>query len=128
MEFTKTLTAGFFGGQGFVLQRLTGEGDVLVKGGGTIVQRDLSDGEVLRVTSGSLVAFSPTVQYDVSMLPGIKNVMFGGEGLFITTLQGPGSVWLQGYELSIRDALAAVVVFCSVLLTFSPFWKWQYAF
>ena len=96
MEFTKSLTAGFFGGQGFILQRLTGQGDVLIKGGGTIVHRELTEGEVLRVTSGSLVAFAPTVQYQVGMMPGIQNVMFGGEGLFVTTLTGPGQVWLQG--------------------------------
>eukprot|EP00977_Amphora_coffeiformis_P028059 scaffold34685_cov183-Amphora_coffeaeformis.AAC.39 len=96
MEFTKSLTAGFFGGQGFVLQRLRGDGDVLIKGGGTVVERELAEGEVLRVTSGSLVAFSPTISYEVGMMPGIKNVMFGGEGLFVTTMTGPGQVWLQG--------------------------------
>ena len=96
MEFTKSLTAGFFGGQGFVLQKLSGAGDVLVKGGGTIVTHDLSAGETLRVSSGSLVAFDSSVQYDVQMMKGIKNAMFGGEGLFVTTLTGPGRVWLQG--------------------------------
>lgn len=96
LEFTKTMTAGFFGGQGFILQKLTGTGDVLVKGGGTIKQLDLKPGETIRVTSGSIVAFESTVSYDVQMLPGIKNVMFGGEGLFVTTLSGPGQVWLQG--------------------------------
>jgi uncharacterized protein (TIGR00266 family) len=103
-EFTKSLTAGFFGGQGFILQRLTttsasasgGGGEVLIKGGGTIVHKRLKDGEKLRVSSGSIVAFEPTVQYDVQMMPGIKNAMFGGEGLFLTTLTGPGQVWLQG--------------------------------
>ena len=95
-EFTKSLTAGFFGGQGFILQRLSGNGSVLIKGGGTVVSRDLAEGEVLRVSSGSIVAFTPTVQYDVGMMPGIRNVMFGGEGLFVTTLTGPGQVWLQG--------------------------------
>lgn len=96
MEFTKTMTAGFFGGQGFILQRLSGEGDVLVKAGGTLVEKELQDGEVLRVTSGSIVAFEPSIQYDVQMMPGVKNVMFGGEGLFVTSLTGPGKVWLQG--------------------------------
>jgi hypothetical protein len=96
MEFTKRLTAGFFGGEGFILQRLSGTGDVLVKGGGTIVVHDLTPGEKLRVTAGSLVAFEPTVEYDVQMIAGVKNAMFGGEGLFLTTLQGPGRVWLQG--------------------------------
>jgi len=96
MEFTKSLSAGFFGGQGFVLQKLSGQGDVLVKGGGTVVAKELQDGETLRVTSGSLIAFENTVQYNVQMMPGIKNAMFGGEGLFVTTLQGPGRIWLQG--------------------------------
>jgi uncharacterized protein (TIGR00266 family) len=96
MELTKSLSAGFFGGQGFVLQRLSGEGDVLVKAGGTLVTKDLNPGERLRVTSGSIVAFQTTIDYDVQMMPGIKNAMFGGEGLFVTTLTGPGRVWLQG--------------------------------
>jgi uncharacterized protein (AIM24 family) len=96
MEFTKSLKAGFFGGQGFILQKLSGEGDVLVKGGGTVIIQDLKPGEILRVSSGSIVAFERTIEYDVQMMPGIKNVMFGGEGLFITSLKGPGRVWLQG--------------------------------
>jgi uncharacterized protein (TIGR00266 family) len=96
MEFTKSFSAGFFGGQGFVLQKLSGEGDVLVKGGGTVVNKELQDGETLRVASGSIVAFESTIEYDVAMMPGIQNAMFGGEGLFVTTLKGPGKVWLQG--------------------------------
>mmetsp|Transcript_5205 Transcript_5205/g.14754 ORF Transcript_5205/g.14754 Transcript_5205/m.14754 type:complete len:483 (+) Transcript_5205:107-1555(+) len=96
MAFTKSLTSGFFGGEGFVLQSLTGTGDVFVKAGGTLVRRDLKEGESLRVSSGSLVAMTQTIDFDVSMMPGIKNAMFGGEGLFITTLTGPGTVWLQG--------------------------------
>lgn len=96
MEFTKKLGTGFFGGQGFILQRLSGQGDVLIKAGGTLVEKDLVDEEVLRVASGSIVAFTSTVEYDIQMMPGIKNVMFGGEGLFVTTLKGPGKVWLQG--------------------------------
>mmetsp|Transcript_6999 Transcript_6999/g.12818 ORF Transcript_6999/g.12818 Transcript_6999/m.12818 type:complete len:483 (+) Transcript_6999:73-1521(+) len=96
MAFTKNFSSGFFGGQGFVLQKLQGQGDVLVKGGGTIVTKELKEGESLRVTSGSLVAFTDTVDYDVQMVKGAKNVIFGGEGLFMTTLKGPGTVWLQG--------------------------------
>lgn len=96
MEFTKKFTAGFFGGEGFILQKLKGQGGVLVKAGGTLIERELEEGEVLRVTSGSLVGFTSTVQYDVQMIPGIKNAMFGGEGLFVTTLKGPGKIWLQG--------------------------------
>ena len=96
MEFAKKMTAGFFGGEGFVLQSLTGTGDVFVKAGGTLIRRDLKDGEVLRVSSGCLVAFSDGVNFDVQMMQGFKNVVFGGEGLFVTTLTGPGTVWLQG--------------------------------
>ncbi|CAM9510778.1 unnamed protein product [Scytosiphon promiscuus] len=94
-EFTKMM-AGFFGGEGFVLQRLTGEGDAFVKASGPLIQRELKDGETLRVSSGSVVAFSTSVQYDVQTVPGFKNVVFGGEGLFITKLTGPGTVFLQG--------------------------------
>jgi uncharacterized protein (TIGR00266 family) len=96
MEFTKKLSTGFFGGQGFILQRLSGQGDVLVKAGGTLVEKELSEGEVLRVTSGSIVAFESSIEYDIQMMPGVKNIMFGGEGLFVTTLTGPGKIWLQG--------------------------------
>lgn len=96
MEFTKKFSTGFFGGEGFVLQALLGNGDVIVKAGGTIIKRELNDNEQLRISSGCLVAFSHTVQYDIEMMPGFKNVLFGGEGLFVTTLTGPGTVWLQG--------------------------------
>ena len=96
MEFAKKFTAGFFGGEGFILQSLTGEGDVFVKAGGAMVKRELKDGEVLRVASGSLVAFTQDVEFDVQSVQGFKNVVFGGEGLFMTTLTGPGTVWLQG--------------------------------
>ncbi|CAN0279015.1 unnamed protein product [Ascophyllum nodosum] len=94
-EFTKMM-AGFFGGEGFVLQRLTGQGDAFVKASGPLIQRELKEGETLRVSSGSVVAFAPSVQYDVQTIPGFKNVVFGGEGLFITKLTGPGTVFLQG--------------------------------
>jgi len=96
VEVTKSFGAGFFGGEGFVLQALTGEGDVFVKAGGTLIRRDLGDGEKLRISSGSLVAFSNGVDYDIEQMKGFKNVVFGGEGLFVTTLTGPGVVWLQG--------------------------------
>eukprot|EP00560_Eucampia_antarctica_P006793 CAMPEP_0197829708 /NCGR_PEP_ID=MMETSP1437-20131217/6254_1 /TAXON_ID=49252 ORGANISM="Eucampia antarctica, Strain CCMP1452" /NCGR_SAMPLE_ID=MMETSP1437 /ASSEMBLY_ACC=CAM_ASM_001096 /LENGTH=371 /DNA_ID=CAMNT_0043431623 /DNA_START=25 /DNA_END=1140 /DNA_ORIENTATION=- len=95
-EFTKKFSTGFFGGEGFVLQALLGEGDVFVKAGGSIIKKELNPGEQLRISSGSLVAFSQTVEYDIQMMPGFKNVLFGGEGLFVTTLTGPGTIWLQG--------------------------------
>ena len=96
IEFTKKFTAGFFGGEGFILQSLTGNGDVFVKAGGTLVKKQLSEGETLRISSGSLVAMTKDVAFDVTTMPGFKNVLFGGEGLFVTTLTGPGTVWLQG--------------------------------
>ncbi|GAB5032739.1 Hypothetical protein NocV09_01001850 [Nannochloropsis oceanica] len=95
MEFTKSFKTGFFGGEGFVLQRLTGQGDAFIKAGGALIRRELAEGETLRVTSGALVAFAPSVSYDVQMMKGVKNVMFGGEGLFMTSLTGPGTVFLQ---------------------------------
>jgi len=95
MEFTKNMTTGFFGGEGFILQKLTGTGDVFVKAGGMLVRRVLKANETLRISSGSLVAFTQGIEYDVQMVPGFKNVVFGGEGLFFTTLTGPGTVWLQ---------------------------------
>jgi len=96
MEVTKKLTTGLFGGEGFVLQGLTGEGEVFLKAGGTLVRKDLQEGEELRVASGALVAFSQGVDFDIQTMPGFKNVLFGGEGLFVTTLAGPGTVFLQG--------------------------------
>lgn len=96
MEFTKSFSSGFFGGEGFVLQALTGDGDVFLKAGGTLIRRDLEPGEELRISSGCLVGFSQGVAYDVQMIKGFKNVFAGGEGLFMTTLTGPGVVWLQG--------------------------------
>lgn len=96
VEFTKSFGGGFFGGEGFVLQGLTGAGDVMVKAGGALIKKDLREGEVLRISSGCLVGFQDGVEFDVQMVPGFKNVLFGGEGLFMTTLTGPGTVWLQG--------------------------------
>jgi uncharacterized protein (TIGR00266 family) len=96
MEFTKKFTTGFFGGEGFVLQALTGQGDVFVTAGGTLIKRELEEGEELRISSGCLVGFTEGVDYDIQMIQGYKNVLFGGEGLFLTTLKGPGLVWLQG--------------------------------
>ena len=96
MEMTKKLSTGLFGGEGFVLQGLTGEGDVFLKAGGTLIRKDLQEGEELRVASGALVAFSQGVDFDIQTVAGFKNVLFGGEGLFVTTLKGPGTVFLQG--------------------------------
>lgn len=99
IEVTKKFSTGFFGGEGFVLQALTGEGDVFIKAGGTLIKRELKPGEELKISSGCLVGFSNGTEYDIQMVKGFKNVVFGGEGLFFTTLTGGPSgstVWLQG--------------------------------
>ena len=100
VAFTKRLGAGLFGGEGFILQRLEGDGLTFVHAGGTIIERTLAAGETLRVDTGCLVAFTPTVDYDIQMVSGFKNVLFGGEGLFLAKLTGPGLVYLQSLPLS----------------------------
>ena len=100
VAFTKRLRAGFFGGEGFILQRLKGDGLAFVHAGGTIIERDLAAGETLRVDTGCLVAFGPSVNYDIQFVGGFKNALFGGEGLFLASLGGPGRVYLQSLPLS----------------------------
>src|SRR5947208_2997999 len=99
IEFTKRLGAGFFGGEGFILQRLEGSGEVFIHSGGTIVPMDLRAGEKIRVDTGCLVAFDPTVDYDIEMVGGIKTAIFGGEGLFLASMTGPGRVVVQSMTL-----------------------------
>lgn len=94
VAFTKRLGAGFFGGEGFVLQKLTGDGQVFLHAGGTVIEHRL-DGQKVRVDTGCLVAFESGIDYDVQLAGGLKSMMFGGEGLFLTTLKGRGRVWLQ---------------------------------
>jgi len=100
VAFTRKLGAGLFGGEGFILQKLTGEGLAFVHAGGTIIEKNLAPGEKLRVDTGCLVAFAPTVDYDIKMIGGFKNALFGGEGLFLANLTGPGLVYLQSLPLS----------------------------
>jgi uncharacterized protein (AIM24 family) len=100
IAFTKRLGAGFFGGEGFILQRLQGDGWAFLHAGGTIYKRDLKPGETLRVDTGCLVAFQPGVDYDIQYVGNIKSALFGGEGLFFATMRGPGTVWLQSLPLS----------------------------
>jgi uncharacterized protein (TIGR00266 family) len=94
IAFSKRLGAGFFGGEGFILQRLRGDGQVFVHAGGTILERKL-DGEKLRVDTGCIVAFESGIDYDIERAGGLKSMMFGGEGMFLATLEGRGVVWLQ---------------------------------
>jgi uncharacterized protein (TIGR00266 family) len=100
VEFTKRLGAGFFGGEGFILQRLEGSGEVFIHSGGTIILIELKAGEKLRVDTGCLVAFDPTVDYDIELVGGIKTALFGGEGLFLASMTGPGRVWIQTLPFS----------------------------
>ena len=100
VEFTKRLGAGFFGGEGFILERLEGTGEAFVHSGGTIIEMTLGPGEKVRVDTGCLVAFEPTVDYDIESVGGIKTSLFGGEGLFFAALTGPGRVWLQTLPFS----------------------------
>ncbi len=100
IAFTKRFGAGLFGGEGFILERLTGDGLAFVHAGGTIHERELAPGETLRVDTGCIVAFQPTVDYDIQYVGRIKTALFGGEGLFFATLRGPGKVWLQSLPFS----------------------------
>jgi uncharacterized protein (TIGR00266 family) len=100
IEFTRKIGVGLFGGEGFILQSLMGDGMAFVHAGGTIVERSLGPGERLKVDTGCLVAFQPTVSYDIQFVGGFKNTLFGGEGLFFATLTGPGRVWLQSLPFS----------------------------
>ncbi len=100
IAFQRKLGAGLFGGEGFILQKLEGDGLAFIHAGGTIVERDLAAGETLRLDTGCLVAFEPRVNYDIQFVGGIKTAMFGGEGIVFATLTGPGKVWLQSLPFS----------------------------
>jgi uncharacterized protein (TIGR00266 family) len=115
VAFTKRLGAGIFGGEGFILQRLHGDGMVFVHAGGTIIERDLAKGEQLRVDTGCLVAFSEQVDYDIQFIGGFRNALFGGEGLFLARLTGPGKIYLQSLPFSrLADRVLAAARFKQV--------------
>jgi uncharacterized protein (TIGR00266 family) len=100
IEFQKKLGTGLFGGEGFIMQKLEGDGLAFVHSGGYVIEKDLQPGEILKVDTGCIVAFTSTVNYDIQFVKGVKNVLFGGEGLFYATLRGPGKVWLQSLPIS----------------------------
>ncbi|UII56610.1 TIGR00266 family protein [Cytobacillus spongiae] len=100
VEFQRKIGAGFFGGEGFIMQKLEGDGMAFVHAGGTIHQKVLAPGEVLRVDTGCLVAMTSDVDYNIEMVKGVKTALFGGEGLFFATLRGPGTVWIQSLPFS----------------------------
>jgi uncharacterized protein (TIGR00266 family) len=100
IAFQKKIGVGFFGGEGFIMQKLLGDGLAFLHAGGTIIKKELSAGEVLKLDTGCLVALTQGVDYDVQFAGNVKSALFGGEGLFLATLRGPGTVWLQSLPFS----------------------------
>ncbi len=100
IEFSKKLGRGFFGGEGFIMQKLEGDGLAFIHAGGTIIEKTLNHGDTLRVDTGCLVGMTSNVNYDIQFVGGIKSAVFGGEGLFFATVSGPGKVWLQSLPFS----------------------------
>ncbi|MBI5335536.1 MAG: TIGR00266 family protein [Burkholderiales bacterium] len=100
IAFQRRLSAGFFGGEGFIMQKLDGDGLAFVHAGGTVVRRELAAGQTLLVDTGCLVAYTPGVDFEVQFVGGVKTALFGGEGLFLARLTGPGHVWLQSLPFS----------------------------
>lgn len=100
IEFQRRLGTGIFGGEGFIMQKLEGDGLAFVHAGGLVIERELQPGEVLKVDTGCVVAYTQQVDFDVEFVRGIRNMVFGGEGLFFAVLRGPGKVWLQSLPIS----------------------------
>lgn len=100
IEFQRKLGTGLFGGEGFIMQKLEGDGLAFVHAGGHVTEKDLQPGQMIKVDTGCIVAFSQTVDYDIQFVGGVKNTLFGGEGLFFATLKGPGKVWIQTLPIS----------------------------
>lgn len=100
IEFQRKLGTGLFGGEGFIMQKLEGDGMAFCHAGGHILKRTLRAGEVLRVDTGCIVAYTQEIDYDIQFVGGIKNTLFGGEGVFFATLKGPGDIWLQTLPIS----------------------------
>ena len=95
IHFNKKIGAGFFGGEGFIMQKLSGHGTAFIEIDGDLVQYELKPGQKIIVDTGNVAAFDSTVSIDIQKVPGVKNILFGGEGLFHTVLTGPGKIWLQ---------------------------------
>jgi len=95
VAFQRRIMTGLFGGEGFIMQKLEGDGWVFVQMGGTLVERELRAGEVVHVDTGCLAAYTPSVTFDLVAAGGVKNVLFGGEGMFFARLSGPGKIWIQ---------------------------------
>ncbi|MFW5775220.1 MAG: TIGR00266 family protein [Chitinivibrionales bacterium] len=111
IAFTKRIGSGLFGGEGFILQKLSGDGLAFIHAGGTIIKKQLERGQTLRVDTGCLVAFEQSVDYDIGFVGGFRNALFGGEGVFLATLSGPGTVYLQSLPFSrLADRMRAAIV------------------
>jgi uncharacterized protein (TIGR00266 family) len=100
IEFQKKLGTGLFGGEGFIMEKLEGDGMAFLHAGGHVEERELQSGEILKIDTGCIVAFTKEVNYDIQFVGGIKNTLFGGEGVFFATLTGPGKVWIQSLPIS----------------------------
>ena len=100
IEFQKKLGTGLFGGEGFIMEKLEGDGMAFVHAGGMVLEKTLAANELIKIDTGCIVAFTSEVQYDIQFIGGIKNSLFGGEGLFFATLRGPGKVWVQSLPIS----------------------------
>jgi uncharacterized protein (TIGR00266 family) len=100
IEFQRRLGTGLFGGEGFIMEKLEGDGMAFLHAGGHVLRKDLRPGELLKIDTGCIVGFTASVNYDIQFVGGIKNTIFGGEGLFFATLSGPGTVWIQTLPIS----------------------------
>lgn len=100
IEWQRKLGTGIFGGEGFIMEKLEGDGMAFVHAGGMVIERELLPGQVLKIDTGCVVAYTSGVHFDVEFVKGIKNMVFGGEGLFFATLRGPGKVWIQSLPIS----------------------------
>lgn len=108
MHFRKKLGAGFFGGEGFIMQQISGTGKVFLEVDGAVIKKELKDGEKMKIDNGHVVAMTKDVKLNIETVKGMKNIVFGGEGLFLTTLEGPGTVWLQSMPISKLSSLLYV--------------------
>src|SRR5690349_19328980 len=100
IEFQRKLGTGIFGGEGFIMEKLEGDGMCFMHAGGHVFEKELQPGEMLKIDTGCLVAYTQTIDYDIQFVGGIKNTIFGGEGLFFATLRGPGKIWIQTLPIS----------------------------
>jgi len=100
IEFQRKLGTGLFGGEGFIMEKLEGDGMAFMHAGGHVLEKELQPGELLKIDTGCIVGFTGSVNYDIQFVGGIKNTLFGGEGLFFATLRGPGKVWIQTLPIS----------------------------